>query len=381
MQPKEPYRAAVIWFERAEGPPNDREMLFFTFLLLQAKPAPVPELRSWAVDTLKYHPVYLSQGAAGLPADWRSSSSKVSHIFRYLSAGFDRSWSGETLDQIAKGFRCWHGKGRHDRLDAGRLKSYKAKGKAPIGRRRWLSFDALFFAAELIADDNKRTRLRAVLKIDEPMEQLPTDEERAAAAEAQRDAAMLDAATQKELKETAQAAARQAKPKARNAPYIKAATEARTQYTRKTKEHRAALTAANREALAAKAEALEAQAAERLAELEAERDLELQAEHGWLLQQQREGLNRARARARQAEASEVKAQTKVAKLERRIESMENESTDADEEEQDEEEEDTSSLLPFELLPRRDETTGRFQAESPEIHAVRLLPFARIFNCP
>jgi hypothetical protein len=133
-----------------------------------------------------------------------------------------------------------------------------------------------------------------VLKIDEPMEQLPTDEERAAAAEAQRDAAMLDAATQKELKETAQAAARQAK--ARNAPYITAAAEARTQYTRKTKEHRAALTAANREALAAKAEALEAQAAERLAELEAERDLELQAEHSSARASTGRGRGRARPR-------------------------------------------------------------------------------------
>ena len=58
------------WFARPKGLRNDFEMLFFTLLTLEAKPATVPELRSWAVDTLRQRPVYVSQGAAGLPADW-----------------------------------------------------------------------------------------------------------------------------------------------------------------------------------------------------------------------------------------------------------------------------------------------------------------------
>eukprot|EP00966_Prymnesium_polylepis_P220991 5111989-Prymnesium_polylepis.1 len=85
-------------------------MLFFTLLTLEAKPATVPELRSWAVDTLRQRPVYVSQGAAGLPADWIPKSNYVPPVFEYLNAGCDRPWDKLMLEQIGKAFRMWRGR-------------------------------------------------------------------------------------------------------------------------------------------------------------------------------------------------------------------------------------------------------------------------------
>ena len=263
-------------------------MLFFTFLMLQAKPAPVPELRRWAIDTLKYLSVWQSQGAAGLPASWRPQRNYVPEVFTHLVAGCNRKWTDDGLDQIAKGFRMWEGKGRHYTLDAGRLKRYKASGKEPKGPKRWLSFEALFFTATLVKNDNDRTRLRALLNIDEPMQQLPTAEERAAAAEvrattaeAERDAALLDAATQKALKETALTTQRQTAKRLREHSDTQKETvrAAKAAAKEQVKEAKAAAKEALKEALQERGAALEEAAA---AQLE-ERELELQAEHGYLL--------------------------------------------------------------------------------------------------
>ena len=246
-----------------------------------------------------------------------------------LVAGCNRKWTEDGLDQIAKAFRMWHGKGRHDTLAAARLKRYKASGKEPKGPKRWLSFEALIFAATLVKNDDDRTRLRALLNIDEPMQQLPTAEERAAAAEvrattaeAERDAALLDAAAQKPLKETAKRLREHLDTQKATVRAAKAAAK------EQVKEAKAAAKEALQEALQERGAALEEAAAARLEE----RELELQAEHGYLLQQQRKALNVARARARDAEAAEARAERRVTKLQKELAEKE-----ADEEEAAEEE--------------------------------------------
>eukprot|EP00966_Prymnesium_polylepis_P046204 1069900-Prymnesium_polylepis.1 len=111
----------------------------------------------------------------------------------------------------------------------------------------------------------------------------------------QRNDALMQVKTEREKKETAQAAHRQAAGRlykqARKVGEVR--KDEKTKYSAKLKEERAKLVAANREDQAAKEEALEAAAAERLAE----RELELQAEHGWLLEERRQAVNTARARA------------------------------------------------------------------------------------
>ena len=87
--------------------------------------------------------------------------------------------------------------------------------------------------------------------------------------------------------------------------------------------------------------------------------------------------NAANARARAAENEKRKLERTVSKLEKKLEeSSDEEMADADDESPDEsEDEDPTARLPFELLPRRDES-GRWQAESPEIHGVRMAQSAR-----
>ena len=97
------------------------------------------------------------------------------------------------------------------------------------------------------------------------------------------------------------------------------------------------------------------------------------------LEREKRLKNGQAARARDAEAETRKLSRKLRKLEK--EADDTEMGEADDEmdveaEDDSDEEDLTRRLPFELLPRRDEATGRWQAESTQIHAVRLAQLAR-----
>ena len=106
---------------------------------------------------------------------------------------------------------------------------------------------------------------------------------------------------------------------------------------------------------------------------------ELDKQYKQVFEDQRKGLNVARAEKRAAWTRTVQANRKVKRLNKQLEKetermeTESESEDADDES---EEEDPTARLPFELLPRRDEATGRWQRESPEIHGMRLAQLAR-----
>ena len=85
--------------------------------------------------------------------------------------------------------------------------------------------------------------------------------------------------------------------------------------------------------------------------------------------------NEANARVREAVTESAKHQRKVRRLEKKLEDDEEMDEADDEMECSDEEEDPTCRLPFELLPRRDES-GRWQAESPELHGVRMAQSAR-----
>ena len=90
--------------------------------------------------------------------------------------------------------------------------------------------------------------------------------------------------------------------------------------------------------------------------------------------------NEANARARAAEKEAAKHERKVQRLEKKVKSLEDaEMADADDEMEDDpvssDEDEPTHSLPFELLPRRDDK-GRFQAESPDVHALRIAQLGR-----
>ena len=102
----------------------------------------------------------------------------------------------------------------------------------------------------------------------------------------------------------------------------------------------------------------------------------LEAEYGDTFEAQRKGLNVARARARDTEDELRKTASKLQRVERELEKMETEEETEEETEVEEDEEMTPCKLPFELVPRRNEDTGRFQAEADEVRALRWAQLAR-----
>ena len=121
----------------------------------------------------------------------------------------------------------------------------------------------------------------------------------------------------------------------------------------------------------ARAEAVESEAAQK------QESLENQTTE--LLKVHKKYLNTARQRARDAENAKEKAERKVARLEKDLEDAQAESESEPEDDamglSDVEEDVPPRRLPFELLPRRDES-GRFQAEAWQVRALRWAQEAR-----
>ena len=179
---------------------------------------------------------------SGLPAAcWKYSPKvPVPPVFSVLNDSCDREWTGEALDAIAKAMKMWDGDGGQALLDAGRLKSYKAKGKEPLGKTRWLTFDALFAVAGYTKDDDARTTMRRLLQLKEPIEELPSAAERAEAAEeraatAKKAQAAAEKARLEAAKESAKSKDAHRKLKAYSKEHKTKVTEARKEERKKAK--------------------------------------------------------------------------------------------------------------------------------------------------
>eukprot|EP00966_Prymnesium_polylepis_P164501 3802987-Prymnesium_polylepis.1 len=206
---------------------------------------------------------------AALPDEFKTGA--VPPMFRRLETAYNGTWKGERLEQIGKVMQLWEGQGKFDKLDAGRLKSHKAKpvgGKGkPVWQRRWRTPAALFFAARLICQS--LATLRGLLATEEPLEELLTSTDRDAQAEAQAAAAeeargeaeAATAAVREELRKTRDGWAH---ARARNKSIAKAkraaAKEAKQgERTRLEEKHRVAIKAAKVAAAAKLAERREAE--------------------------------------------------------------------------------------------------------------------------
>ena len=131
----------------------------------------------------------------------------------------------------------------------------------------------------------------------------------------------------------------------------------------------------------AEKEKWEAKLNERKAQLESElteRTQKIDSEYKDTFEKQRKSVNVAHAEKRAAWTRIAEANRKAKRLAKELEKgtermeTESESEDTDDES---EEEDPTRRLTFELLPRRDEA-GRFQAEAPELRALRWAQLAR-----
>lgn len=149
-----------------------------------------------------------------------------------------------------------------------------------------------------------------------------------------------------------------------------------TEHKEKKRQAVAKATERVKEKLEATKKELEANTSEQLQE----KVKKLDGEYEDTLESQRKGLNVARKEKRDAVKEKETLQRKVGRLEKKLKEVEEESTDEEQMDcsdmEDEQTPDPVVRLPSELLPRRDEATGRWQAESPEIHAVRLAQVLR-----
>ena len=377
LEPKRLPKASNSWFERAQGAPNDKEMLFFTGLVA-TNGSRVAEQVEWATEVLTYESAFRAHGAAGLPEHWRPSKQvNIPAIFKPLGAAYSSKWPDARLDQIGKAMHAWDGEGQHALLEAGNLKYHRSQ--PPRGPPRWKTFDALFSVAGTIKRHG--VKLRQLLKIEEPVYEIPTPmevvQQRAETAEETVNQLRLDLKAETKKKEMAQAAHRQSS--GRLSQKTKAVSKARKEERDASKEKlKAKLKKENERQRVAAQKVVETLREESARELEAKK-ANLEEKYGEKYTDQQKYLTTARARARAAERERDAVVRKVARLENKIERMETESDDADDESDGADDEsdasDPTRQLPFELLPRRDEH-GRWQAESPDVHSVRLAQIAR-----
>ena len=135
MQPKEPKKEAVRWYEKRPGLPNDQEMLFFVLLTLTSVATSLSELKEWAVGVQRYQAGFTSVGAAALPVDWTVTPKvKVPKVFKPIFDGFNSTWGKERLESIGKAMQMHDGLGQCDGLGVGELKRYKTQQQGPAER-------------------------------------------------------------------------------------------------------------------------------------------------------------------------------------------------------------------------------------------------------
>ena len=181
LQPKKSTADSVSFFERAPGPPNDTEVLFFS-LLVCSNGDRVSDLELWASSVLRYESSYCAGPFADMPDD-RKVTRKVNTppILSPLALSYTGVWDMERLKQIAKAIQMWDGPGAAGGLCPSGLKNHRA-WKPSKGGPRWKSLEALFGVARLVTRSG--VVLRRLLEIVEPIESLPWPYERAQQAEA-----------------------------------------------------------------------------------------------------------------------------------------------------------------------------------------------------
>jgi hypothetical protein len=173
----------VDWFNRPPGLPNDTEVLFLA--LLVAACGKVSDVTAWAALLAPEAPRFTEQGSAWEPSDstlWKGPGSQVAVALKPLLAIYSGLSIGkELLATVAKALQGWeHGGGARDDLGVVQLRNYldnppedfKPRGwKKKGGPPRWQGGMAAQ-VAELVKRHGPA--LRKALKLDVPLEELPT---------------------------------------------------------------------------------------------------------------------------------------------------------------------------------------------------------------
>eukprot|EP00966_Prymnesium_polylepis_P263804 6094545-Prymnesium_polylepis.1 len=142
--------------------------MLFMALLLVGNGSTESEPRTWASDIVRQQPVWLSQGEAGLPIEYRTQhKGPPSNVYKPLADAYEKGGHGQKrLIPIGKAMQLWRGPGQQDGLDWNRLKRHKKELNG-----RWQCPTTLFGVASLIKEVTER--LRDLLEIEEPLEELP----------------------------------------------------------------------------------------------------------------------------------------------------------------------------------------------------------------
>ena len=343
---KKPRAEAIYLAEQGEADASMREIIFYGLLLCVTHRGRVKELEEWAKKAV-LEEQFVS--GAWTPAErWaKDKQFQAPSIFTPLTHAHRRvKWTEPALDSVGLAMQAWRGEGHVSGLTGEKLKHYISKPPmaarvdtktAPPPRYRSM---AVVRVARLLVDHG--TKLRKLLNLTEDSED--TKPMHIVLKELAAENATLKAALREE-----EAGARRLQD-----AWRKAAGRLKAQNKKATEARRDERTKLAEKHNGFKQE--EKQRADKRAEAKKHDELE----------RARRLRNEAHARAREAEAETAKAERKVRKLAKQLNDIEMGEADSS---SVEDEEEPAQRLPFELLPRRDEN-GRWQAEAPEVHALR-----------
>ena len=98
-EPKELRGESLHWFESAPGTPNVKEVLLYAMLVVYLRKS-VADLNKWVSDVRRQRAAFDSQGAAGLPAEWRPKVSVCPAIYEPLASAFGSQWQEFMLEAV-----------------------------------------------------------------------------------------------------------------------------------------------------------------------------------------------------------------------------------------------------------------------------------------
>ena len=144
-------------------------MLLYAFLVVYSRKS-VADVNQWVSEVRRQHATYESQGAAGLPSEWRPVGAKLPKIYEPLARILTglTTWKEPMLGAVGGAMASWEGAGQQVGLTASKLHTYKSR-IPPIAKKgspRWKTPQALFAVADLIY--SKRKEMQELLAIDEP---------------------------------------------------------------------------------------------------------------------------------------------------------------------------------------------------------------------
>ena len=418
---KQPRAAAIQWFATAEADANEQEVLFYAFLLIwTAKHA--GDLDFWArrvlherveAETLKnkWRPRTAAQGGF-------SETNRVSDLFDPMRLAYcDNAWSDAELDWIGKAMQLWDGPGQRDDLRATSFRNHMRKDEKLMprgvgrdnktkGPPRWRTW-SIVLVADLI--HTRGPELRRQLKLDLVPEKVLPAHERVALAEKHSKELEDELKRVRKERDKAQNAYRKASIRNENKTQEKRSAvqavkdrvttkladklaAAMTRMKRKAETEvastRKKFKKVQRTALTQVAKAKkQAEAALSNAEVMVEKkSAQLEQQYADKLEELRTSKNKAHAEKRDAKAETLKVKRKLRRTELQLEralqssdesSAEDSSEDGYEDSSEDEQTPVKTLTfqPFDLLPRRD-AKGRFQAEAPDVHALRIAQLGR-----